>query len=177
MLARRARLRSRTPLRRKTRLKARRSRIAGQFDKKARLPARRATARRRPPEYIDKPYLAYLRLRPCRVTWIGPHHGGDPHHARHDERGNSIGSGMKNDRRAISLCRICHGCIDELSGPFKGWTRAKVRAWVDAQIADQRAQFLALSMVDAALSARPAENPQSARSKNVASTQIPGQEP
>src|SRR5512140_3020662 len=121
----------RTPLRRRSRLRSRkplrRSRIKP-----------RSTKRYRPPEYIDEPYLAYLRLRPCRVTWIGLHDGGDPHHARHTASGASVGANMKDDRRAISLCRTCHGCIDELSGPFKGWTRARVHAWVDDQIALQR---------------------------------------
>lgn len=147
MLARRAGLHARKSIRRK-----------------------RKEPRRRPPEYIDEPYLAHLRLRPCRRC--GCSAPNDPHHARHDEHGRSLGAHMKDDRRAISLCRICHGCIDELSGPFKGWTRARVHEWMNTQIADQRAQYLALSMVSAALGSEPVENLPADRSKNAASTQI-----
>jgi hypothetical protein len=144
MLSRRARLQSRTPLRRRARLRQRSANV-GQFAKMRKpLPRRRETPRRRPAEYIDRGFLEFLRHRPCRVTWWHEHASIiDPHHARHDENGASVGANLKNDKRACSLCRICHGCIDPLSGPFRGWTRARVREWMDAQIAEQRAEFLA----------------------------------
>jgi hypothetical protein len=105
------------------------------------IPRTRATPRRVPAEYIDGEYIAYLRGRPCRVSWLPPHPGRDPHHARHTATGASLGAMMKDDRRAISMCRGCHTCIEQLSGPFKGWNKAMVHEWLDQQIADQRSDF------------------------------------
>jgi hypothetical protein len=48
---------------------------------------------------------------------------------------------MKDDRRAISMCRGCHTCIDGLSGPFDGWNKAMVHEWLDRQIAEQRSDY------------------------------------
>lgn len=131
----------RTPLRRLSLLRSRKT-----MRTRSRIKPR-STPRRVPEGYRDPDYLAWLRLRPCRVTWAPLHPGWhgrqdcDPHHARHDENGASVGGGLKDDRRAISLCRICHGCIDELSGPFKDWTRERVHKWVDSQIVAQRSQY------------------------------------
>jgi hypothetical protein len=113
---------------------------------RARQPMRRwrGAPRRRPPEFDDEEFLEFLRHQRCRVTWWHEHARRiDPHHARHDEHGRSLGANMKNDKRALSLCRWCHRCIDRQQGPFKEWGRDRVRAWVDEQIAQQRADFLA----------------------------------
>jgi hypothetical protein len=102
----------------------------------------RSPHRRDRGEKDDPDYLAWLRLQMCRAP-IAPHPGGDAHHARHDEHGASLGGHLKApDRRAISLCRCCHNDLHALAGPFKGWTRKGVRDFVDAQIAQQRAEYL-----------------------------------
>jgi hypothetical protein len=94
-------------------------------------------------ELDDPAYLAWIRTRYCRAPGLNPHAGGDPHHAKHDELGNSVGAKLKShDHRAISLCRQHHRDIDGLAGPFRGWTRAMVHAWVDQQIAELRAEYL-----------------------------------
>jgi hypothetical protein len=107
-------------------------------------PMRQRSRKRKDRGDIDDPaYLAYLRAQPCRAPGLPPHAGGDPHHARHEASGASVGGKLKaHDHRAISLCREHHTDIDALSGPFKGWVRAQVHAWVDQQIAAQRADYL-----------------------------------
>jgi len=48
-----------------------------------------------------------------------------------------------HDHRAISLCRACHGHIEQRTGPFAGWTRETVRLWEDQQADSLRAVYLA----------------------------------
>lgn len=166
MLARRTRLRSRTPIRRKTRIRARRERTV-HGDRGV------SRSRRRPPEYEDQEFIAWLERQACRVT--GKVGRNVAHHLRHDANGASLGGHLKDDRRAITLDPDVH--VPQLhsnAGFFKGWSKARLRAWENAQLADQRAQYLALSVVAAAIGCEPAKNLHLGRSKNATSTQILG---
>jgi hypothetical protein len=106
---------------------------------------RQRSPRRRPNLNEDPDYLAWLRLQPCRAPGLPTHWGSghrcDPHHARHDEHGNSLGANIKDDRRACSLDRQHHRDVEQRTGPFKGWTRARAQAWENQQIAAQRGQY------------------------------------
>ena len=124
MLARRARLRSHKPLRRKTRLRARRPepRVRG--------------------ELADPDYLAWLRLRPCRFPGC-PEHTSEAHHLRHDEHGNSLGRNVKDDRRAISLCHTHHiEWLHRMPWVFRFVVRCNLKVWQDRELSQQRAEYL-----------------------------------
>ena len=89
----------------------------------------------------DPTYLSWLRRQPCSAPGE-PHPGGDPHHATHLDNGGGVGMGMRgHDHRAIPLCRKHHMEIHSLGGPFRGWLRDHVRAWVDARIEESRARY------------------------------------
>lgn len=133
MIARRSPLQRRTPLPRATRPIARRKHTR-----------KRKEATRRSPYPTDPQYLAWIRERPCRAPGQPPyHHGGDAHHLRHDENGASIGAGLKDDRRAYSICRGHHQDVELGTGPWKGLSRDQIKAWENEQVAQQRAEYLA----------------------------------
>lgn len=92
-------------------------------------------------ELNDKPYLAWLRVQPGRSPDGVTRPPSVAHHARHTSTGASVGAHVKDDRRAISMSVANHAHIHGLTGPFKGWTKSSVRLWVDAQIAEQRAEY------------------------------------
>lgn len=122
----------RTTMRRKARLKARRTyRIDDNDDK---------SSRRKPAGYDDPEYIAWLEWQPCRVTGNpGPNVA---HHLRHTETGAAMGKNLKDDRRAITLSVDVH--IPQLhgnAGYFKGWTKAQLRAWENEQLAIQRSEY------------------------------------
>lgn len=95
----------------------------------------------------DRNYLTWLRMRRCCAPGP-PHAGGEPHHPRHDEHG-AVGMGLRaHDHRAISLCRACHLAIELHTGPFAGWTKERVREWVDDQAARLLRLYVALGESD-----------------------------
>lgn len=54
------------------------------------------------------------------------------------------GLGQKcSDDQTIPLDRQCHRDRTDLTGPFRGWDRARMRAWLDAQIATTQAALVA----------------------------------
>ncbi|MHC4714320.1 MAG: hypothetical protein ACYTAN_13795 [Planctomycetota bacterium] len=127
----------RTPIRRRTPLRARRR-------------PKRKPPRRRPPGYDDPDYLAWLRGQDCRVAVaLGTYRGCRwPIHAAHvGERG----LGQKcPDSQAISMCSYCHlqDSHDHATrggelGFIASMSREQRRAWYDEQVAKQRAQYLA----------------------------------
>jgi hypothetical protein len=63
---------------------------------------------------------------------------GPPHHPRHN-----VGMAMRaHDHRAVPLCPTCHDSIHRLTcGPFKGWVRDQVRAFLDALGDSLRAEY------------------------------------
>lgn len=138
-----------------------RSRLNRRTPLRSRKPMRRGRpvrARRATPRNLgdrsDEGYLAYLREQPCRAPATATHWGAgyrcDPHHARHTATGASMGAHVKDDRRALSLCREHHDAIELGTGPWKGWTRDQVKQWENQQIAEQRAAYLAQLEHDAA---------------------------
>jgi hypothetical protein len=66
-----------------------------------------------------------------------------PHHLRHDANGASIGAGLKDDRRAISLSWDIHVERHAGNGWFSGMKKAEVQAWENEQLAVQRSAYLA----------------------------------
>lgn len=54
-----------------------------------------------------------------------------------------MGANVKDDRRAIPLCRGDHGNIHALTGPFLGWSVAEVQAWENRQLDIMRIKYLA----------------------------------
>lgn len=52
------------------------------------------------------------------------------HHTQHRGRGQ-----RSSDRYAMPLCIPCHECLGALSGPFRGWTKERLRAWQDRMVA------------------------------------------
>lgn len=125
MLKRKTRLRAHTPLRRKQAMRS-----------------KPAVPRSRPPEYVDPEFIAWLKRQPCRVTGkAGPN---EAHHLRHSAAGAALGKNMKDDTRAITLSFDVH--VPQLHGNagfFKDWGKYRIRAWENAQLAIQRAQYLA----------------------------------
>ena len=143
----------RTPLKRRTPLRARRNipgaelarspakslrkkplrrnRVNGDTRKYSRT--HRRPARRQ--EGIDLAYRRRVRALPCAARDLGTPCRGpiDPHHPRH------LASGMGTkapDRCAIPLCRWHHVYeLHAVSGAFKGWRRARLVAWQDQQVA------------------------------------------
>lgn len=109
-----------TPLRRKSRIKAK--------------PPRRLKG-----PGSDPAYLAAVRALPCCAVkafsdvcdCLGPI---DPHHA-----GNRPGVGMKAaDDTCIPMCRRHHREVETLTGSFRHWDKAYRRLWYDARIAETR---------------------------------------
>jgi hypothetical protein len=95
-------------------------------------------------DYEDKPYLAWLRLQPCRVP--GCHGKAIPHHLRHDANGAALGAHVKDDRRAISLCDRHHtGDVGIHTVPWILRLELAVddlKAWQDQQLEAQRVEYL-----------------------------------
>lgn len=120
-------MRRSAPLRRTTRLVARR---ALRRTRLARRPRRS-----RPGD--DPAYLAQVRTLPCRARHLGTPCRGriHAHHA-----GAEKGTGLKPpDRTAIPLCHRhhlgeWHAQEDAGGGAFEGWTKTQRRAWQDEQI-------------------------------------------
>ena len=89
----------------------------------------------------DPEYLAWLREHRCVAP--GPHHlGGDAHHARHQQSGASMGAHMKDDHRAIALCRGHHQDVELGQGPFVEWPRERIKAWENEWSEALRKEYL-----------------------------------
>ena len=120
----------RTPIKRKTRIRQRRAKTRDRGD------------------YADPAYIAFLRMLPCRVP--GCHGQAEAHHLRLDANGAGLGARIKDDHRAISLCRFHHSMLHTSPWVFKlevpsGYTEEgdvvigwNIKAWQDAQLAAQR---------------------------------------
>jgi hypothetical protein len=117
------------------------------IERRSPLPRRRKHIRRRrvdprrvPPDYVDPNYLAWLRTRPCRCCHVHP--PSDPHHLRHNQHGAALGAHIKDDRRAISLCRRCHDMLHRAPWSLRLYVvHRDLRAWQDEQLAQQRADY------------------------------------
>ena len=72
----------------------------------------------------DAKHLARVRQLPCLFEGSECDGPMDAHHR--------TGSGMalkSNDRSTMPLCRAHHMHRHQLSGPFKGWSKLKVKTW------------------------------------------------
>ena len=88
----------------------------------------------------DKLYTKWIKGLPCRMCAGRPV---DPHHPTHLRHGGE-GARRAHDRNAIPLCsglKGCHRQLHDLTGPFKGWNRDRLRAWQNEQITMLEAQF------------------------------------
>ncbi len=70
----------------------------------------------------DPAYLAFVRAQPCAVGHCHP--GGVPHHT-----GPKGLSQRSHDHDAIPMCDQHHKERHALSGFFKGWKKAHLKAW------------------------------------------------
>lgn len=88
---------------------------------------------------IDPQYLGWLRRQPCCAPNARCTRRSEAHHH------NLLGSGMGKkapDRMAMPLCHLHHVFgLHALAGPFKGWDRARLKAWQDEQCALWRARY------------------------------------
>jgi hypothetical protein len=79
----------------------------------------------------DRDYLRWIAAHPCAMCGAA---SGPPHHPRHD-----VGLGLRaHDHRAVPLCHSCHEELHRLNGHFAGWSRDKLRSWLDAVAASMR---------------------------------------
>jgi hypothetical protein len=118
MLSRRARLRSRTPLRR---------------SKPMRGPSKKRSRYR--PRPRDTERMLWIRTLPCCAP--------QPHvcewHIEAHHAGKKPGLRMKApDDTCIPLCLLAHRQCETFSGPFRDFDGEAMRAWQDAQIAHYR---------------------------------------
>lgn len=121
-------LRSKTPLRRKKRLRARR-------------PTPRRSGRVR-----DGEYLLRVKQLPCAIARVSgegslpyspPCYGPvEADHAGHRPFGRKC-----SDHETIPLCALHHRHRTDYVGLFGGWNAAKMRQWCDARIAETRARL------------------------------------
>lgn len=117
-------LRRGKPLRRKTRFRQRR-------------PTPRRSSRVR-----DRVYLLWVRSRPC--ISCGTHHT-EAHHA------GIRGLGQKSDdTSAIPLCRSCHRCWHDASGPFRNMDHDARRRFAAGAIEVTRAAYLLIMQLEPA---------------------------
>lgn len=92
----------------------------------------------RPEHRIDEAFKAFVRKLPCRLAWLGNCCGiVDPDHMGADK-----GVGLKApDSTVAPLCRRHHDERQQWRGYFDDWTKARMRAWCDEQIAATRMQY------------------------------------
>lgn len=118
----------RTPLARKTPIARGTSQL-----KRSRMA--RGRPGKQPPERRDDAFLAHVRRQRCCMC-MKP----GPSHAHHPRTG--AGTGIKaSDSTAISLCLVCHYDLHALSGAFKSFQRAALRAWEEAKNSELREAF------------------------------------
>lgn len=68
-----------------------------------------------------------LRRAPCCTC---NRRGCEPHHPTKDRFRSPRGADRRaHDVFAIPLCHRCHMALHALGGPFKGWTRKRMRDW------------------------------------------------
>jgi hypothetical protein len=92
---------------------------------------RRAT-RRRSDRVRDVPYMLAVKQLPCCARLLA-----DCSLAIEADHAGVRPAGRKcSDRETIPLCSYHHICRTDRVGPFRDWSRAAMRAWLDARIAD-----------------------------------------
>lgn len=123
---RRSALPRRTPLRSSSRL-ARVKHLAAKRDRP-----------RRSSRVLDPAYLAWVRTQLCVCGDAFVCEGRtEPDHQR-----EGVGAGRKaSDRDSYPLCSLHHRHRHDLTGPFRGWTRERLRTWIAERIAEANARY------------------------------------
>lgn len=106
--------------------------------KRKALRTRRATERRSG-RVRDKAFLAFVHTMPCAARAVPGHRCQGPIEA--DHMGERPAGRKANDDTCAALCSLGHRERTDFSGPFKSWTRAQMRAWLDEQIAETHAAY------------------------------------
>jgi hypothetical protein len=92
----------------------------------------------------DRSYLAWVRTRPCvyvgarDVQRLWPCSG--PTEPDHESMGRGKGT-KADDDRSYPICHRHHMDRHGLCGPFKGWVRDQLRAWIAARIDEAQAKY------------------------------------
>lgn len=89
----------------------------------------------------DRVYLDFLRKLPCSLAEHGTCEG--PVHAHHPQGGKGFGQ-RNHDHRAISLCTKHHCERHSLSGYFRDFRKADVRAFEKEHATRCRQLYLGL---------------------------------
>lgn len=74
----------------------------------------------------DPKYLKWVRQLPCEMAGHGDCYGSP--HAHHATGGKGLGT-KNHDHQTLSLCERHHSARHSLSGPFKGWNKARIKEW------------------------------------------------
>ena len=97
----------------------------------------------RSPELVDREYLAWIHTMPCAAFDLAAEVEIDcqGHRIEADHAGRKGLSQRAHDRSCIALCTLHHRNRHEYTGPFKGWSRERMRFWLNAQIAIANVMF------------------------------------
>lgn len=132
------------PLRRKTPLRS-----GGSIERRTPLRVVSERERRDPWAHIRHPaYLDWIRKQGCCGFDIPGHVCWSPNPKEHpvdaSHTGDKPAAYVKaDDYTAISKCRRLHIQWGALSGPFKGWTQARLKRWARSHVRRLRAKYLA----------------------------------
>jgi hypothetical protein len=85
-----------------------------------------------PGRSYDSDYLIWVKSRPCSARGVPGHECVGPIEADHAGR-RPLGRKC-DDSEAIPHCVLAHRQREGFSGPFRDWTRPRMRAYLDAAI-------------------------------------------
>lgn len=105
--------------------------------KRSPMKRRRATPRRSD-RVRDPGYLVAVRLMEC-CAWALPDAGRCAGVIEADHAGLRPAGRKCSDNETIPLCSRHHVDRHQFLGAFRGWDRARMRAWLDEQIANTQA--------------------------------------
>lgn len=128
-MKRSSRLARRTPLRTRSTL----SRTA----RLSRSPMKRRPRKARPGD--DRTYRRWIAGFDCCAPGCSARAPSHPHH--HSLTGQRGTARKPPDRFCMPLCFRSHRELHALSGAFKGWTKARLRAWQDARVAEFQSRW------------------------------------
>lgn len=111
--------------------------------RKTRLKAKRAT-KRRSGRVRDEAYMAWVRTLPCVLQGGGCLGAIHAHHA-----GVRAGGRKADDNTTIPFCARHHGAWHDGAFPFLGWIRQRRRDWATKRIAETQAAWHARGVTTA----------------------------
>jgi hypothetical protein len=91
----------------------------------------------------DPEYMAKVRALPCLGFTLDVHHvcqGWDGQLVDAAHLGEHHSNRKASDDETAPLCRLAHLQMHNLAGPFRGWTKAELRAWREWAIKFTREQ-------------------------------------